>query len=188
MRDRILTGLATTLLAGGVALAQGTTGGYQGGGTSAPAGGGPSGMMMVAKEQVPYEATKHIAVVNAALVDATANATALKDITQDPRSYDPDHGRIFVSNIRTALTQAEAHLGHLQPLATSGMQMSRIKDIQGRLNHAKALVPAMESALNDPPTLGREAGDEANLTRGAIPPLKDVAQALNAKVTFKSIG
>ncbi len=133
------------------------------------------------------EATKHVAVVNAGILDAATNAMMLRQITQDPRSYDADHGRLFLENIGTAVDQAEAHLAHLEHLA-SGSARGQLDEVRSRLEKVKAELPNMTGQLEQATAISGDAGRIVDELRGALGPLKSLAGSLHARVQFRSIG
>lgn len=132
-------------------------------------------------------ATRHIAVVSAALVSANANANMLKQIAASPATYDPDHAQLFVGNIKQAVTQADEYLSHLTPMA-HGKAASDAQAIQARLDKVKAMIPKMEGELANPKEVSSTAGQCANQLHGAIAPLKSMSGSMHAKVTFGSAG
>lgn len=130
----------------------------------------------------PYEVTKHIAVINAGLRDGAMNSEMLADISSDKRSYDRTHGEIFIKNIGAAITQAETHLSHLQPFATSPKEKTQVADLNKALTNAKNMLQPMTNQLDDPKAIHDSATKLNKQFNDGMTPLKQVAQEMNAKI------
>lgn len=132
--------------------------------------------------QRSYEATKHFAVINAGLQDAKLNAKMLDEISSDPRTYDRDHGELFMKNIRQSLQDAETHLAHLQPLATTKDEKDQYTQISNHIRSATQMLQPMEGFANDPKKINQSAKKlEGELDKG-MDPLKKMASSMDAKV------
>lgn len=129
-----------------------------------------------------YEVTKHIAVVNAATQDGTINSQMLADISQDKRSYDRAHGELFLKNIRESITQAEGHLAHLQPLATSPKEKEQIQKLNQELTQAKSTLQPMTNQLDDPKAVHDSATKLQKQFSNMKSPLKQLAQDMDSKI------
>lgn len=129
-----------------------------------------------------YEATKHIAVINAGLRDAEMNSRMLADISADSRSYDQTHGQLFYKNIQESVSEAEEHLTHLQPLATTQKEKTQLQQLTKNLNDAKSTMQPMANQLNDPKTVHSTATKLEKQFSSSMQPLKQVAQEFNSKI------
>lgn len=132
--------------------------------------------------QRAYEATKHFAVVNAGIQDAKLNAKMLSEISKDSRSYDQQHGDLFVKNIRESLQEAQTHLQHLQPLATSDQERKQFTEISKDLQSATQMVQPMAGWTNDPKRISDAAGKLEKELDKTMNPLKQMASSMNAKI------
>ncbi|HWV39618.1 MAG TPA: hypothetical protein VN033_14210 [Vulgatibacter sp.] len=129
-----------------------------------------------------YEATKHIAVINAGLRDAEMNARMLADISSDSRSYDQMHGQIFYRNIQQSISEAEEHLSHLQPLASTQNEKNQLQQLSKNLSDAKSMLQPMQSQLSDPQKVNSAATKLEKQFSNSMRPLRQVAQEMNSKV------
>lgn len=129
-----------------------------------------------------YEATKHIAVINAGLRDAELNSKMLADISSDSRSYDQTHGQLFYKNIQESVSEAEEHLTHLQPLATTQKEKTQLQQLSKSLSDAKSTMQPMANQLNDPKTVHTTATKLEKQFSSSMTPLKQVAQEMNSKI------
>lgn len=129
-----------------------------------------------------YEATKHIAVINAGLRDAEMNSRMLADISSDSRSYDQTHGQLFYKNIQESVSEAEEHLSHLQPLATTQQEKNQLQQLSKNISDAKNTMQPMQNQLNDPKMVHDSATKLEKQFSSSMQPLRQVAQAMNSKV------
>lgn len=129
-----------------------------------------------------YEATKHIAVINAGLRSAETNSKMLADISSDSRSYDQTHGQVFYKNIQQSLSEAEEHLSHLQPLATSQKEKTQLQQLSKNLSDAKNMMQPMQNQLSDAKTVNSTATKLEKQFSNSMQPLKQVAQEMNSKI------
>jgi len=129
-----------------------------------------------------YEATKHIAVINAGLQDAAVNADMLANISSDKRSYDRSHAEIFLGNIRDAVNQSETHLAHLQPMASSTNEKNQFQELSKALKSAKAMMQPISNQLDKPEAVHDAATKLNKQFKDGMSPLKQLAQSLDAKV------
>ncbi len=129
-----------------------------------------------------YESAKHIAVINAGLRDGALNSQMLADISADSRSYDRTHGEVFLGNIKRSVTEAEAHLAHLQPMATTTEEKNQLKELSQHLTKAKSMFQPMTNQLNDPKAINKSATELDKELKAGIQPLQQVAKEMNSKI------
>jgi hypothetical protein len=153
-----------------VAIAAGSAGAAEGKGSQQAAAANPSA-----------EATKHLAVIHAALETAEINADMLGEITKSQDTYDRAHGGVFAKNIRDALTQAQAHLAHLEPLATSDAQKKQFGDLRDRAAKAETMAKGLDASLGNPTELNKAAAELEKELDGSERPMEQLARDMNVK-------
>ncbi|AKU93314.1 hypothetical protein AKJ08_3701 [Vulgatibacter incomptus] len=150
-------------------------------GQTAP--GGKQGMQQhAAKGGSAMEATKHVAVINAGLRDASTNADMLSQISANASSYDREHGEVFLKNMNDAVAEAETHLGHLQPMATTAAEKQQLRELSQHLTTSKTTLQQMSSQLNDPKATHDSAMKVNQEFKASMAPLKQYAQEANVKI------
>lgn len=132
--------------------------------------------------QQAYEATKHFAVVYAGLRDAQLNSDMLSQISSDARSYDRDHGQLFVRNIQQSLSEAQTHLAHLRPMATTDTQKKQWDQLNQTFTKASSMVQPMTNELDNSKAIHSSSQRLARELNNGMAPLRQMASEMNAKI------
>lgn len=132
--------------------------------------------------QRAYQVTKHFAVINAGIQDAKLNAKMLSQLSEDPQSYDKQHGDLFVKNIRQSLQEAQTHLQHLQPMAQSEEERQQFTEASQNLQNATQMVQPMAGWTNDPKRINDAANKLEEQLDKSTEPLQQMATSMDSKI------
>lgn len=135
-----------------------------------------------ASTQSKWQATKHLAVIDVALNSAEENAEMLQKLASEPQAYDRDHGQVFLSNIETALSQAETHFGHLQPLAKTPEEKQTVDRLGMQIKQAKQMVDPIKSNLANASQVQQNAQKLEQALSKSEEPVKRVAKQMNVDI------
>ena len=135
-----------------------------------------------AKPDRATEAAKHFAVANAGLESAEANAEMLYEITAKPALYDQAHGQLFVKNIKEAITYAQGHIAHIEPLVQSEQEKKQLQMLNERVSKASSMVSQMESNVANVEQLHKDAGAMDKQLDGSMEPLEKLAKDMKVPV------
>lgn len=173
----------------GLAVAAGTAGAQESQGQQQPGMQQPGmqgmqhgQMKPMTKQQRSVEATKHVAVIEAGLNQASENAEMLEKLASHPDAYDRDHGQVFLQNIQSGIKDAEGHLMHLAPLAQTDQERKDVRELGVKIRDANQMAQRLESQLGDAKAVQTDA---ANLRKGldaGEKPLKQVAKSMNSMI------
>lgn len=130
----------------------------------------------------PFEATKHLAVMNAGLEDAKTNAEMLAEIAKNEASYDTAHARLFATNIDEALLQADGHFAHLKPLAKTEDEKRQVELLGKRLQAARDMAKPLNANLEDRAKVQKDAEALEKKLEENMQPLENVVKLMDAKV------
>lgn len=147
-----------------------------------PMPGQQPGQQQQQQSQRVYEATKHFAVIYAGMRDAQLNSDMLAQISQDPRSYDREHGELFLRNIQQSLAQAQTHLEHLRPLATTPEETQQIDQLNQTFVQANKMSRPMRDQLGDANAIHGSAQQLNQELQKGMQPLRQVATQMDAKI------
>lgn len=135
-----------------------------------------------AQMQPKWEATKHLAVIDVALNSAEDNADMLQKLASEPQAYDKDHGQVFLTNIETALSQAETHYGHLQPLAKTDQQKQMVQKLGTQIQQAKQMVNPIKQDLANATQVQQNARKLEQALDTSQEPIEKIAKQMNVDI------
>lgn len=134
------------------------------------------------KEQVGDEASKHIAMVNANLESARAQADMLEEISKSDAVWDKSHGEEFVGNISRALAGATKHVEHLTPLATTSDEKEQLRLLRDRTSDAASQTKRLGSMINNREQLHTATKKLDDQLDNARDPLESLASKFNVPI------
>lgn len=122
-------------------------------------------------------AKAQVAVIDAALVSAAANARALETLGKDEKAYDPEDGQRLLEHAQAALTDAEENVQQLRESARGEGDRRQLDDLDLRISRASESFARISDAIDRPERVADEAGRASADLAAAVKPLRAVARA-----------
>ena len=127
-------------------------------------------------------ATRQVAVIDAGLVAAAANARALQTLASDPASYDPEEGELLLDNARDALSNTRRQLDGLASAARGTEHRAAVDELDRRVSAAEDSFDRIADSLELPIRVAEAASRAYADLAAAVQPLRNVARAMNTGV------
>lgn len=127
-------------------------------------------------------AAKHVAMINADLESAKAQADMLSELSKSDTIWDEAHGREFVKNLQESIGGAEAHIQHLQPLARSSEERRHFEQLQLRTSEAKSQSQAIMGQIGQRQALHDSARRLEHELDRSLDPLEKLADEMRVPI------
>lgn len=122
-------------------------------------------------------AKAQVAVIDAALVTAAANARALETLGKDRRAYDEEDASRLLEHAQAALSDAEENVQQLRQNARGEGDRRQLDDLDLRISRASESFERISDGIDRPERVADEAGRASADLAAAVKPLRAVARA-----------